>query len=109
MYSVIPPSILPHVKENLDIIQHPHYVEMVPHGCSKSDGIRRVLAELNLPREQSLAFGDSMNDYDMLQYVGVGVAMGNADEPVKAIADRVTAPYDQGGIAQVLREYLEEA
>lgn len=108
VYSVIPPSILPYVKENLDIIQHPHYVEMVPKGCSKSDGIRRVLAELNLPREQSMAFGDSMNDYDMLQYVGIGVAMGNADEPIKAIADRVTAPYDQGGIAQVLREYMEE-
>lgn len=106
IYSAIPPSILPYVKENLDIIEHPHYVEIVPRGCSKSSGIRKVLAELNLPREQSMGFGDSMNDYDMLEYVGVGVAMGNADEPIKAIADRITAPYDQGGIATVLQEYL---
>ncbi len=106
VYSVIPPSVAPYVNEHLDVIQHPHYAEIVPRGCSKSSGIRKVLAELNLPREQSIAFGDSMNDYDMLQYVGIGVAMGNADEPVKAIADRITAPYDQGGIAQVLKEYL---
>ncbi len=106
VYSVIPPSIVPYVTEHLDVIQHPHYAEIVPKGCSKSDGIRKVLAELNLPREQSMGFGDSMNDYDMLQYVGIGVAMGNADESVKAIADRITAPYDQGGIAQVLKEYL---
>ena len=75
-------------------------------GCSKSSGIEKMLAELHLPREQSMAFGDSMNDYDMLQYVGIGIAMGNAEDAVKAIADRVTAPCDQGGIAQVLREYL---
>lgn len=106
VYNVIPPSIVPYVEKHLDIIQHPHYAEIVPKGCSKSNGIRKVLAELNLPREQSMGFGDSMNDYDMLQYVGIGVAMGNADEPVKAIADRITAPYDQGGIAQVLTEYL---
>ncbi len=106
VYGDIPPSVVPYINSRLDVIQHPHYAEIVPRGCSKSDGIRKVLAELNLPREQSIAFGDSMNDYDMIQYVGVGVAMGNADEPVKAIADRITAPYDQGGIAQVLKEYL---
>ena len=108
VYGNLPPSIVPYIKGHLDIIQHPHYAEIVPKGCSKSDGIRKILAELNLPREQTMGFGDSMNDYDMLQYVAIGVAMGNADEPVKAIADRITAPYDQGGVAQILHEYMEK-
>ena len=108
VYGEIPTDILPFVEEHLDIIGHPNYIELVPRGCSKSSGIQKVLTELHLPREQSIAFGDSMNDYDMLQYVGVGVAMGNAEDAVKAIADRITAPYDQGGVAQILHEYLKE-
>lgn len=106
VYGETPPAVLALVQGKLDLIQHPTYAELVPKGCSKASGIEKILAALNLPREQSIAFGDSMNDYDMLQYVGVGVAMGNADDRVKAIADRITAPYDQGGIAQVLNEYL---
>lgn len=108
VYGDMPPGVLSAANGTLDLIQHPTYAELVPKGCSKSSGIKKILTALNLPREQSVAFGDSMNDYDMLQYVGIGVAMGNADERVKAIADRVTLPYDQGGIAKVLREYLEE-
>lgn len=106
VYGPIPETILLYVEEHLDIIHHGHYEEVVPKGCSKANGIRRVLEALDLPREQSMGFGDSMNDYDMINYVGIGVAMGNADDRIKAIADRVTAPFDQGGIAQVLKEYL---
>lgn len=109
VYGEIPSDILSFVTEHLDIVRHPRYIELLPKGCSKASGIEKLLEELQLPREQSIAFGDSMNDYEMLQYVGVGVAMGNAVDRVKEIADRVTAPYDQGGIAQVLREYLEES
>ncbi len=105
VYGPLPPAIVPFVNEHLDVIDHGHYEEIVPKGCSKADGIRRVLEALHLSREHSLGFGDSMNDYDMLAYVGIGVAMGNADDRVKAVADRITAPFDQGGIAQVLEEY----
>lgn len=106
VYGPIPEVIVPYVEQHLDIIRHGHYEEVVPKGCSKADGIRRVLEHLHLPREQSIGFGDSMNDYDMIRYVGLGVAMGNAADAVKAIADRVTAPFDQGGVAQILQEYL---
>ena len=106
VYGAVPSDILPFVREHLSVIDHGRYIEIVPKGCSKADGIRRVLEELNIPRENSLGFGDSMNDYDMITYVGVGVAMGNADEPLKAIADRVTASYTENGVAQVLNEYV---
>ena len=106
VYGAVPTPIMPFVREKLSVIDHGRYTEIVPKGCSKADGIRRILEELNIPRENSLGFGDSMNDYDMIKYVGVGVAMGNADEPLKAVADRVTASYTENGVAQVLNEYL---
>lgn len=55
---------------NLHVIRHPDYFEAVPAGCSKSEGLQRVLGELDIPRENSLAFGDSMNDLDMIAYAG---------------------------------------
>ena len=90
---------------DLHVIRHPDYDEAVPAGCSKSDGMRRVLEALGIPRENSLAFGDSMNDLDMIAYAGMGVAMGNAADPVKAVADRVTLPLSENGVAAVLRDW----
>lgn len=90
---------------DLHVIRHPDYVEAVPAGCSKSDGMRRVLEALRIPRENSLAFGDSMNDLDMIAYAGLGVAMGNAADPVKAAADRVTRPLSENGVAVALRDW----
>lgn len=91
---------------DFSVIEHGDYVEALPAGCSKSTGMRLVLDALQIDRQDSIAFGDSMNDYDMIQYAGIGVAMGNAVEPVKVAADRVTLPFDQGGVAQALREMM---
>lgn len=106
VYGDIPADILPFVREHCDIVQHPEYAEILPKGCSKATGIAHILNAIGVPRERSIGFGDSMNDYDMLQYVGLGVAMGNAADTVKAIAHRVTAPFDKGGVAQVLNEFI---
>ena len=94
---------------NLHVIRHPDYFEAVPAGCSKSEGLQRVLGELDIPRENSLAFGDSMNDLDMIAYAGVGIAMGNAAEPVKAAADRITLPLSESGVAAALADWLRPA
>ncbi len=92
--------------EGLRVIRHPHYAEMVPAGCSKSDGMRRVLEEIGIPREDSIAFGDSPNDLDMLEWAGLGVAMGNAIPEVQAVADEVTAPQSQAGVARALDRHF---
>ena len=92
--------------EGLRVIRHPGYAEMVPAGCSKSDGMRRVLEEIGIPREDSIAFGDSPNALDMLEWAGLGVAMGNAIPEVKAVADEVTGPQNQAGVAQALNRHF---
>ena len=50
--------------------------------------------------------GDSVNDLDMLEYAGLGVAMGNASERIKAVADAVTESNDADGVAEAILKYV---
>ena len=92
--------------EGLRIIRHPDYAEMLPAGCSKADGMRRVLEEIGIPQQDSIAFGDSSNDLDMLEWAGLGIAMGDAIEEVRAVADEITAPQGQAGVSQALNKHF---
>ena len=60
---------------------------------------------MGIAREESIAFGDGHNDMNMLKYVGIGVAMGNAEAEVKAIADYVTSDVDEDGIENALKHF----
>ena len=71
---------------------------------NKSVGIARVLHHLDIAPEQSIAFGDNLNDLEMLSYVGMGVAMGNAVEKTKNTADFVTKPIHEDGISYALEQ-----
>ncbi len=53
-----------------------------------------------------VAIGDNFNDLEMLRFAGLGVAMGNAPEPVKQAAKMVTASNDEDGVAQVLEQHI---
>lgn len=83
---------------------HQYSIDVLPHGGSKATGIEKVLQTLNIKRENSYAFGDGLNDLEMLQYVGTGVAMGNGHPKVKESADFVTKSVNDGGIEYALLE-----
>ena len=78
--------------------------ELYPTAISKATGIQVVLDRLGLGREDAYAFGDGTNDLEMIAYCGCGVAMGNADDEVKAAANLVCPPVWEDGLAQVLRQ-----
>ena len=59
-----------------------------------------------MKREELMAFGDGFNDLSMLEYSGIGIAMGNAVDEVKAIADFITISNDEDGIAIALEQLL---
>lgn len=80
-------------------------VDIIARGGGKVEGIRKFLEREGIAAEQTIAFGDADNDREMLQFAGIGVAMGNADEKVKAAADYVTADVDDDGIAKALRHF----
>lgn len=75
---------------------------------SKADGVRRIVEALGGTLDEVIAFGDDTNDIEMIRDAEIGIAMANAVEPVKAVADRVTASHDEDGVAIVLEELLEK-
>lgn len=87
----------------LEITDREHgYFEVMPQGVSKALGITYLSKHLGIPMENTVAIGDSNNDLTMLSCAHTSIAMGNASEAVRSMADYVTADVDQGGIWQAL-------
>ncbi|MEK8130677.1 Cof-type HAD-IIB family hydrolase [Paenibacillus filicis] len=82
---------------------HELAADVLPSGGSKAVGIRKLLDLLGAAPQQCYAFGDGLNDKEMLSFVGTGIAMGNAPDEVKELADLVTAASSQDGIRQGLQ------
>ena len=80
-------------------------IDIIPRGGGKSAGIHKFMEEYGIERSEIMAFGDGENDIDMLQFAGIGVAMGNAGDKVKAAADYVTDSVDANGIENALRHF----
>lgn len=74
------------------------YLEILPPESTKGSAVQVLLDHYGLSAEQAVAFGDNDVDMDMLQYCGLGVAMGNAPKQVKEAADFVTASNDEEGV-----------
>ncbi|ASS90510.1 MULTISPECIES: Cof-type HAD-IIB family hydrolase [Aeribacillus] len=86
---------------------HPwHVIEIIRAGINKAVGLQKIAEFYNIPREQIIAFGDEDNDLEMIEYAGLGVAMGNGIEPLKEIADEITLTNEEDGVAKFLKELL---
>ncbi|MBR1406944.1 MAG: Cof-type HAD-IIB family hydrolase [Bacteroidales bacterium] len=96
---------LPHVPDTAWPRWHPDFVDAVPAQASKASAIACILEKIGLKREEIIAFGDGGNDISMLRFAGIGVAMGNAEDDVKASADYVTAGVDDDGIRKALSHF----
>ena len=74
-------------------------------GVNKASAIEALINHLNIPQENTFAFGDGMNDADMLEYCHIGIAVGNAKEGLKAIADEVCDDIAEDGIYKTMKKY----
>lgn len=83
------------------------YYEMMPKGYSKASAMRFMAEKLSIPMIRTAAIGDSSNDIPMLACAGISIAMGNAAEDVRKIADFVSTGVEEHGIRNALR-WLEE-
>lgn len=83
----------------------PYFTDIIAGGNSKSSGIDRILNYYGLDLKDTMAFGDGGNDIPMLKHVATGIAMGNADEDVKASADYITTSVDEDGITHALKHF----
>jgi len=76
------------------------YLELVPKGIDKAASLSRLLERTRIKQEEVIAIGDGFNDVSMIRFAGLGVAMANAQPPVKANADRITQyTNDEDGVA----------
>lgn len=82
---------------------HPLSVDVLPREGSKANGIAKFVQRANIDLANVYAFGDQLNDLEMLSFVEHGVAMGNAPEKVKAQARYVTKPVHENGIDHGLK------
>lgn len=85
---------------------NPLFLELVDKRCSKGLAIDQLIRHLGIPREEAIAIGDGYNDIPMLSYAGLGIAMGNACDAVKAASDTVTDTNDNDGVAKALVHYF---
>ena len=109
------PEILPEVQsqiaallpDSLAVVRTAaFYLEIIPRAVNKGQGLRDICRVTGIAPEAAIAFGDSENDIEMLRAAGVGIAMGNADDGVKAVANQVTRSNNEDGIAAALEQLL---
>ena len=82
------------------------FLELVPPGIDKAQSLERLLVHLGLSGADLMACGDGYNDLSMIRYAGLGVAMDNAKDEVKAVAGYVTATNDDDGVALAVERFL---
>ncbi|MPM26804.1 Sugar phosphatase YidA [bioreactor metagenome] len=86
----------------------PHFLEVLNKDAGKASALAELAALLNIDSENIMAIGDNENDLSMIEYAGVGVAMGNAVDKVKEAADFITKSNAESGVAHAIRTYLNK-
>lgn len=91
-------------EKELDFVdREKDYFEIMPKGCSKASAIEFMAEYLNISMNQTVAIGDCSNDAPMIERAHIGIAMGNATEDIKQMADFITTDVDKDGIANALK------
>lgn len=85
-----------------------HWIDVTPRHVSKATGLEQVMRYWGIAPDEVVAFGDSMNDYAMLRFVGHPYVMGNARYAVKQVAQRVIGTNAEHAVQNELRKILEE-
>jgi hypothetical protein len=110
------PEILAHVEsiirsylgEKITLFtSRPYFLEIMSRDTNKGAALAKIAEILGVDAEEALAIGDSMNDEAMIRWAGIGVAMANADERIKNIANHVSDySNDEDGVAEVIEKYF---
>lgn len=83
----------------------PDFADITALNADKGNGLLAVAAHQGIKVEETMAFGDGGNDISIVKVAGTGIAMGNANPPLKAVADYVTTSVDDGGIYKALKHF----
>jgi hydroxymethylpyrimidine pyrophosphatase-like HAD family hydrolase len=89
-----------------DVQSEPVYLEILPPGISKGTAMEAMLAALEISTAETIAVGDNWNDLEMIEAAGLGVAMGQAPEGVRARADYVCGTAEEEGVREVIQRFV---
>ena len=81
-------------------------VEVLPPNASKGTALKTLLKDMGITADKVLAIGDGENDKEMVEMAGIGVAMGNADDRLKAVADHVVSSNAEDGVAEAVDRFV---
>lgn len=108
--AIMPPELDAEVQRLLPGSRMPRwcdiFTDVVAAGNSKAYGMEAVCRRFGIRQEETIAFGDGGNDIEMLTWAGIGVAMGNASDEVKAAADMTTTDVDHEGIENAVLKVI---
>ncbi len=83
----------------------PNNIEINDPGANKGAGLKFIADKVNIPMSETIAFGDGSNDIFMIRDAGIGVAMANAIDEIKAAADYITLSCDEDGVAEGIKKF----
>jgi Cof subfamily protein (haloacid dehalogenase superfamily) len=84
----------------------PYFLEFAKDGVTKGAGLDFLAGHMGFTRDETIAFGDGENDVELVEWAGYGIAVENAHERVKAVADWICPSAEHEGVAQVLESFL---
>ncbi|SIR21926.1 hypothetical protein SAMN05880558_11066 [Aeromonas sp. RU39B] len=93
--------------EDYTVVQSaPFFLEIMNKHSHKGAGVAALAEHMGISREQIICIGDAGNDSHMIEYAGLGIAMGNATDDLKALADHITGMNDDDGVAQAIEHFV---
>ena len=98
-------QLMPMMKHCVSARWYPDFTDITARGADKGTALKAMAARIGVDVSETMAFGDGGNDKPIIGAAGVGVAMGNATDDVKAAADYVTSSVDDDGVASALRHF----
>lgn len=84
----------------------PTYLEIMSSNASKPLAIEFLCLKFDVQKSEVIAIGDNYNDISMIEYAGIGIAMGNAPDKVKQYANYITLSNDEDGVAEAIKKYI---
>ncbi|MHB1392889.1 MAG: Cof-type HAD-IIB family hydrolase [Clostridia bacterium] len=90
-------SVSQSMKDNLEVMNK---------GVTKGNAVKMLAQMYGIKREEIIAIGDNENDISMIEYAGMGIAMGNAEESLKNVANHITGDYQEDGVAEAIERFI---
>jgi len=100
-------ELLAQYQDELNIYKsQPRYLEVMHQQASKTNAIQLLMAKYGIQQDEIIAIGDNYNDKSMIEFAGMGIAMGNAPDEIKKVADYITDTNNNDGVAKALKKFF---